>query len=153
VTGAVWLRAAGLVLHEDTLARVVEPAVADMQFESDGRPGLGRVRGHVAVARAIAGAVWLDLAWDARQPAWAQELAELTHLALVVAAYQLSMAVLILGFYAPLHKPLAQLVSAGISHGWLVAALIVTFATAACGMAGTTHTTHPTARHDDSTDM
>jgi hypothetical protein len=91
VSADLLLRLAGCVVHADTLARVVEPAVADLQFETAaGTPGTMRTRisGCAGVIRAIAGAVWLDLVWDARQPAWAHELAELTNLALVVAAYR-----------------------------------------------------------------
>ncbi len=146
MSASLLLRLAGCVVHADTLARIVEPAVADLQFETaEGSPGSMRTRlsGCAGVVRALAGAVWLDLVWDARQPAWAHELAELTNLALVVAAYQLAMGVLIMGFYAPLHRPLKQWLAGGLSNGTLSAAAIIVFATAACALAGRAHSAEP----------
>ncbi len=150
MTGRLLLRLAGRVVHADTLARVVEPAVADLQFEATVGRWRDLLRAYIGVGHAVLGAVWLDFAWDRRTPAWAEELSELARLGLLVAAYQLSMAVLILGFYAPLHKPLSDWLAGGLTNGSVATTTILVFATAACALASRAHAPNP--RTADSTD-
>ena len=54
------------LVHDDTFALVVAPAIADLQFEVPSASIAGRGRSYAGVWRALLGAVCLDLARDAR---------------------------------------------------------------------------------------
>ena len=51
------------LLHPDTFALMVSPAIADLQFESHGGDAARTARGYIGVWRALAGALGHDLAW------------------------------------------------------------------------------------------
>jgi hypothetical protein len=51
------------LLHPDTFALMVAPAIADLQFESNGAGPAQTARGYAGVWRAVMGALCHDLAW------------------------------------------------------------------------------------------
>lgn len=59
-----WIaRFGGRLLHADTFALMLSPAIADLQFEAPAR-GAARAGHYCAVLRAFAGALWFDLTAD-----------------------------------------------------------------------------------------
>jgi hypothetical protein len=48
------------LLHAETFALIVSPAIADLQHEAPGGP-LRRLHGYIGVWRAMVGAAWFDL--------------------------------------------------------------------------------------------
>lgn len=59
-----WLaRIGGRLLHADTFALMLSPAIADVQFEAPAR-GFVRPGHYCALLRAFAGALWFDLSAD-----------------------------------------------------------------------------------------
>ena len=96
------------LLHERTIALIVEPALADLSFESDANPSRWRVHTSLGPWVAFGLAMWHDIAWDPRGPAWGRSARVLGSLALVVASYHLSMLTLMLGFESKIR--------AGFSH-------------------------------------
>ena len=72
------------LLHERTVALIVEPALADLSFETAG-PRRRRAQARLGPWVAFALAIWHDLVWDPRGPAWGRSARVLASLALVVA--------------------------------------------------------------------
>jgi len=62
-TGTWFARIGGRVLHADTFALMLSPAIADLQFEAATRT-VARPDAYCAVLRAFAGALWFDLSGD-----------------------------------------------------------------------------------------
>lgn len=59
----VWFTRIGRwVLHADTFALMLSPAIADVQFEA--LTGVARWRHHYAMLRAFTGALWFDISCD-----------------------------------------------------------------------------------------
>ena len=52
------------LLHPDTFALMVSPAIADLQFESTGAGPAQTARGYAGVWRAVIGALCHDIAWS-----------------------------------------------------------------------------------------
>jgi hypothetical protein len=85
------------LLHAESVALIVAPAVADLQHESM-RSLLTRARGHIAVWVALGGAVWHELVWDPRGAEWTDHFPGLATILFVVSAYHLALATLLFGF-------------------------------------------------------
>jgi hypothetical protein len=60
--GRWFARAGRWMLHADTFALVLSPAIADVQFEASN--GVAHWRHHYALLRAFAGALWFDISRD-----------------------------------------------------------------------------------------
>lgn len=97
MTGDWIARVAKRLIHASTFTLVVSPAIADLQFEEESsqRP---RSTGYLAVWVALAGALWLDLAYDKRRPVWADDVSGVARLIFLMTSYHLSMFTLVLGF-------------------------------------------------------
>jgi hypothetical protein len=100
------------LLHERTLALVLEPALADLSFESDGNPSRRRAQVCLGPWVAFGLAVWHDIVWDPRGPAWGRSARVLGWLALVVASYHASMLTLMLGFEPKMRSGFSQQMAA-----------------------------------------
>jgi hypothetical protein len=98
VTGQAALWVSRRLLHAESVALIVAPAVADLQHESSMRPLLTRARGHVAVWVSLGGAVWHELVWDPRGADWTDHLPGVVTILFVVTSYHLALATLLLGF-------------------------------------------------------
>ena len=94
-SGALWL--ARRLAHDETVARVVLPTIADVQHDASATSLAGRLKGGTLIWLALAGAVWHDLAWDPRMPAWLDGAATLGRLGLIMASYQAGVVLLLLG--------------------------------------------------------
>ena len=103
------------LLHERTVALIVEPALADFSFEAAERRVSGRARAQLGPWIAFALAVWHDLVWDPRGPAWGRSARVLASMALVVTSYHASMLTLILGFDAKMRSGFTHQLAAVIS--------------------------------------
>jgi len=93
-----WLaRIGGRLLHADTFALMLSPAIADLQFETSS-PGFARPNHYCAVLRAFAGALWFDIAADLLT--LSSDLPTIVVLTAVQASYYAFMLVLLSGFGA-----------------------------------------------------
>ena len=116
------------LLHERTVALIVEPALADLTFETDGAPARWRPRTQLGPWVAFVLAVWHDIVWDPRGPAWGRSARVLVSLALVVAAYHASMLTLMLGFDAKWRTGVSHQLSAAVSSQSIPLLTAVAFA-------------------------
>lgn len=118
------------LLHERTVALIVEPALADLTFETAGSAARWRhPRAQLGPWVAFLLALWHDLVWDPRGPAWGRSLRALATLAFVVACYHASMLTLMLGFEAKWRSGVTRQISAAVSGQsvLLLTALAFTF--------------------------
>ncbi len=127
MTGRIVLRLARLLLHADTLALVVMPAVADFEFEAATHSAGGRIRAYVATWVALIGAIWHDLIWDRRTPPWADAAATVATLTLLVASYHLAILILLLGFSRQLDMTRAARFISNVPRDWVLTILAFTF--------------------------
>ena len=121
-----WL--ARSLLHERTVALIVEPALADLSFETAERPSSWRAQARLGPWVAFALAVWHDLVWDPRGPAWGRSARVLASMALVIAGYHASMLTLILGFDGKWRTGVSHQLSAAISSQSTVLLTAMAFA-------------------------
>ena len=121
-----WLGRA--LLHERTVALIVEPALADFSFEAARATPSGRARARLGPWVAFALAIWHDLAWDPRGPAWGRSARVLASLALVVASYHASMLTLILGFDGKMRSGFTHQLAAAISGQQVLILMAMVFA-------------------------
>jgi hypothetical protein len=103
------------LLHERTVALIIEPALADFSFETATCRAAGRAPARLGPWMAFGLAIWHDLLWDPRGPAWGRSARVLASMALVVTSYHASMLTLILGFDSNLRSGFAHQVAAAIS--------------------------------------
>jgi hypothetical protein len=103
------------LLHDRTVALIVEPALADFAFEASTPAAGRRRRAQLGPWIAFVLAMWYDLAWDPRGPAWGRSMKVLLTLGLVVASYHASMLTLILGFDERWRNGISQQLSAVVS--------------------------------------
>jgi hypothetical protein len=103
------------LLHERTVALIVEPALADLSFETAGHPSTWRAQTRLGPWVAFGLAVWHDLVWDPRGPAWGRSARVLASMAFVIAGYHASMLTLILGFDAKWRSGVSHQLAAAIS--------------------------------------
>ena len=73
-------------------------------------------------------AVWHDIVWDPRGPAWGRSLRVVGTLALVVASYHASMLTLMLGFESRWRADFTQHLSAIVSGQSVTLLMAITFA-------------------------
>lgn len=66
MTGTWLIRVAHRLVEDDVFATVVEPAIADLQFESAHTGAFGVLRGYIGVWKAIAGGITRDIGGDLR---------------------------------------------------------------------------------------
>ena len=116
------------LLHKRTIALIVEPALADFSFESARAKWAGRARGQLGPWVAFALAIWHDLAWDPRGPAWGRSARVLASLTLVVASYHASMLTLILGFDGKMRSGFTLQLAAAISGQQVLLLMAMVFA-------------------------
>ncbi len=116
------------LLHHRTVALVLEPALADLTLEAFTSSPRRRFDAHRAAWAALGWAVWHDLAWDPRGPAWTRGLAMLATLVGLVAAYHAAMLTLILGFEGRLRSTAMAQVLTGISGVTIALWVVVSFA-------------------------
>jgi hypothetical protein len=128
------------LLHERTLALIVEPALADFAFETSTRTP-GRRQAPLGPWIAFVLAVWHDLAWDPRGPAWGRSIKVLFTLGLVVASYHASMLTLILGFDERWRTGIAQRLSAVVSSHTTLTMMGMAFAFGVVWVARRAHDT------------
>jgi hypothetical protein len=104
------------LLHERTVALIVEPALADLTFETAGTSASWRrPQAQLGPWVAFGLAVWHDLVWDPRGPAWGRSVRVLASMAFVIAGYHASMLTLILGFDAKWRSGVSHQLAAAIS--------------------------------------
>lgn len=108
-----WLGRA--LLHERTVALILEPALADLSFETTVAGSSRRAQAQLGPWIAFLLALWHDLAWDPRGPAWGRSVRVIATLALVIASYHASMLTLMLGFESKWRSGVSHQLSAAIS--------------------------------------
>jgi hypothetical protein len=116
------------LLHERTVALIVEPALADLSFETAGHPPTWRTQARLGPWIAFALAIWHDLVWDPRGPAWGRSARVLASMALVIAGYHGSMLTLMLGFDTKWRTGVSHQLSAAISSQTTVLLTAMAFA-------------------------
>jgi hypothetical protein len=127
VTGRLVAAIGTALLHHRTIALVLEPALADLTFEDATSSQRGRVEAHKAALAALGWALWHDLVWEPRGPAWTRGVAMLTTLCGLVAAYHAAMLTLILGFDGRLRAPAMAHVLTGVSSVTIALWVVVSF--------------------------
>lgn len=115
------------LLHHRTIALVLEPALADVTFEGATRFPRAGVAAHRAAWAALGWALWHDLVWEPRGPAWTRGVAVLAMLIGVVAAYHAAMLTLILGFDSRIRSTTVAQLTAGASSATILLWLGVSF--------------------------
>lgn len=115
------------LLHHRTVALVLEPALADLTFERVTASPRWRLHAHRAAWAALGWAVWHDLAWDPRGPAWTRGAAMVATLCGLVAAYHAAMLTLILGFDGRLRSTAMADALAGVSSATMALWVVVSF--------------------------
>lgn len=116
------------LLHERTLALILEPALADLSFETAGPATGWRSQVRLGPWVAFVLAVWHDIVWDPRGPAWGRSLRVVGTLALVVASYHASMLTLMLGFESRWRAGFTQQLAAVVSGQSVTLLMAITFA-------------------------
>jgi hypothetical protein len=116
------------LLHERTIILIVEPALADFSFEAARATPSARARAQLGPWVAFGLAIWHDLAWDPRGPAWGRSARVLASLALLVASYHASMLTLILGFDGKMRSGFTQQLAAAISGQQVLLLMAMLFA-------------------------
>ncbi len=127
------------LLHQQTLTLVVEPALADLEFEATGEsPAIAQRAALRAAWLALLLALWHDLVWDPRGPAWKSDVAMLAALGAMMAAYHAAMLTLILGLAG--HFPSRELaaLAGSLPSGTIAAALVVVVGMGVRWVAGST---------------
>jgi hypothetical protein len=143
VTGDWVARIARGLIHQSTFALVVEPAIADLQFETPARSPHVRLWGYSAVWIALAGGLWHDLVWDHRRPVWAETASVIVTLTCLVASYHMAMLLLVLGFDRRVTVSMGS-VGRLVAHmvgAWSVPAFFLVFVLAALLVAASEHET------------
>ena len=115
------------LLHHRTVALVLEPALADLAFERFTGSPRRRLDAHRAAWAALGWAVWHDLAWDPRGPAWTRGVSMVATLCGLVAAYHAAMLTLILGFDGRLRSTAMADALTGISSATIALWVVVSF--------------------------
>jgi hypothetical protein len=91
-----WLSRVGRrLLHAESFALMLSPAIADLQFETTGSPFAAPLH-YCAVLRAFAGALWFDVSGDLL--AMRNDLSMIAVLTAIQASYYTFMLVLLSGF-------------------------------------------------------
>ena len=127
------------LLHERTLALILEPALADLSFETAGAATGWRSQARLGPWVAFGLAVWHDIVWDPRGPAWGRSLRVVGTLALVVASYHASMLTLMLGFESRWRADFTQQLTAVVSGQSVTLLMAITFAFGVAWVARRTH--------------
>lgn len=141
MTGDWLARIARGLIHQSTFALVVEPAIADLQFEAPAQSRCARLSAYSSVWVALGGAVWYDLIWDRRRPPWAETASVFLTLMFVVASYHLAMMTLVLGFDRRVTRSTGTLgrFVANVVGTWSVPMLFLLFVLAALFVAAAAH--------------
>jgi hypothetical protein len=104
------------LLHERTRALILEPALADLTFETTGTAARWRrQQAQLGPWVAFVLAIWHDIVSDPRGPAWGRSVRVLATLAFVVACYHASMLTLILGFETKWRTGVSHQLAAAVS--------------------------------------
>jgi len=128
VTSRVVAALGTALLHHRTIALVLEPALADLTFEDATSSQRGRAAAHKAAWAALGWALWHDVVWEPRGPAWTRGAGMLATLCGLVAAYHAAMLTLILGFDGRLRSTAMADVLTGVSSVTVALWVVVSFA-------------------------
>jgi hypothetical protein len=129
MTGDAVLFVSRRLLHAESVALIVAPAVADLQHEST-RSLLARARGHAALWVALAGAVWHELVWDPRSAEWVEHLPGVLTILFVLTSYQLALATLLFDFGNWKRASIAAVVDR-LDGDWVLTAVVLVVLVAA----------------------
>ena len=129
MTGQLVLWISRRLLHAESVALIMAPAVADLQHEASTATLVTRARGQVAIWVAFVGALWHELVWDP-QGADRFDVPGITTILFVVTSYHLGLVTLLLDF-GNWKRVSIPTVLRGIDGQWvfLVAIVVVLVAT------------------------